>query len=63
MSATRPYIVSDDDDESANSSDSELDLLDYGKVYILSSDLRCSSIVQIRIPLISRSLVCLRSLP
>jgi hypothetical protein len=34
MSARRPYIVlDDDDDENMNASDSELELLDYGMLH------------------------------
>jgi hypothetical protein len=31
MSATRPYLISDEDDDLVGDSDSELELVDYGK--------------------------------
>jgi hypothetical protein len=47
MSAAQPYLVSDEDDDTINDSDSELELLDYGKQHHFASEWYWSTLTSI----------------
>jgi hypothetical protein len=41
MSFARPYVIAEEDGEAANSSDNELELIDYGKYFLHHMQLPC----------------------
>jgi hypothetical protein len=61
MSAARPFVVSDEDDELVGGSDSELELVDYGKS--ASSGARRNELTLVQIRSLRSSESLLKKLP